>query len=210
MNISAFFQEAKKEINIDSNDTYIHSYPAMVDFFSSKEILTPNDVVVGIHMVYGWMPTILTIKENDVVSIEEATDLINFFRLYNIERDGFIWDNNEVREKLELLKSKFNNSIVGVSKFLHFMRPDIYPIYDSNIYRCIYQKEPYNYRVNSIKNYCGAIKMMEEAIGFQDEAKALHLSVQEKVGYSITMVRAVEMMVFLIGKRGSVRNSVSV
>jgi len=197
MNTSTFFTRAEK-ITINKNDTYIKSYPSLITFFAKKKILTTDDVIIGMHMVYGWMPTVLTITENDTISIEEATEIFNKLKSFDTQVDGLVWDSYGIHQQLEKLKKKFNNSIVGVSKFLHFMRPDLYPIFDSNIYRYIFEEKPHFYRMN-VQNYIYTIKEME-AIGFQKEATTVHNSIQNKIGYSITMTRAIELTIFSMGQ----------
>ena len=182
----------EKSTIIDKENSYIYSYPAMISFFKNKDILTTNDVIVGIHMVYGWMPTILAIK--GIHNIEKATNILNKLKHYN--KDTVIWKIDNIEEDLELLKLIFNNSIVGVSKFLHFMKPELYPIYDSKIYRYIKEEEPYNYRVNDVSSYLMAIKTIE-AVSKDKRAGDFHKSVQNKVGYPISKIRAIELIMFL-------------
>jgi len=42
---------------------------------------------------------------------------------------------------------------VGGSKFLHFINPNRYAIWDSRVYRSITGDQPHGYRVNKIENY---------------------------------------------------------
>lgn len=196
--------ELEKITTVDKNSSYIRSYPAMVEYFKNKKILTSNDVIVGAHMVYGWMPTIITIHENsDTISIEEATKTLNWIKHYpgtteHIRRDELF------HKELEQLKKKFNNSIVGVSKFLHFMRPDLFPIYDSRIHKYLSNfGGVINSTVNTVDNYMAAMKVMQSAcwhVDFKDESlpdAIFHASVQEKIGYPISAMRAVELMMYL-------------
>ena len=46
------------------NASYIRSYPHMLEYFRDIPQLTEKDVVVGAHMVYGWMPTIVHLNKN--------------------------------------------------------------------------------------------------------------------------------------------------
>jgi hypothetical protein len=80
------------------------------------------------HAVYGWMPTILK-KE------VKAKDLAKFVRdLRRIDSGP-----NQKTYSLSLLKNQIeithaiNGSTVGTSKFLHFVAPEVFPIWDSNI-----------------------------------------------------------------------------
>ncbi len=55
-------------------------------------------------------------------------------------------------EFLNIMKSKINNSIVGGSKFLHFINPEKYAIWDSKVYKSLFGKRNYN-ETNNINNY---------------------------------------------------------
>lgn len=79
------------------------------------------------------MPTILNLKkyENDTDSSE--VNLEDEVVLINKAKKGESLDEKE----LDLLKRRINNSMVGLSKLLHFINPEQYAIWDSKIYRCI-------------------------------------------------------------------------
>ena len=42
-----------------ADDSYVVSYPYLLEYFSSRLAIEAGDVVRGAHMIYGWMPTIL-------------------------------------------------------------------------------------------------------------------------------------------------------
>lgn len=88
----------------------------------------PQEVLAASYAVYGWMPTILKKFEKiDVLSsfilqvkplpLAEATEAI---------RDEVTNNGGQALQAL-------NNSVVGTSKLLHFVRPDLFPIWDSRI-----------------------------------------------------------------------------
>ena len=71
--------------------------------------------LIGVaHLAYGWMPRMLKIHQEG----------FNFQNAWHS-----IEDNSTEIEFLLSLKGLINNSIVGASKVLHFIRPDYYPIF---------------------------------------------------------------------------------
>lgn len=107
----------KIEPDIDVNQkSYYISYLEFLEHFKRITEFKKHDVIVGIHLIYGWMPTICHLKSED--SAEAATIL-------NKVKKG---EPLLTEKELDRLKNVFNNSIVGTSKLLHFISPENYPI----------------------------------------------------------------------------------
>lgn len=93
-----------------------------IDFGNPRELLAAS------FAVYGWMPTILKRFERlDLLStfIQKIkplplADAISFVRDEGGDNGG------------QVLRA-LNNSVVGTSKLLHFVRPELFPIWDSRI-----------------------------------------------------------------------------
>jgi len=163
------------------NESLLFSYKYMIDYFenTSKKIKLEN-MVVGVHYVYGFMPTIFHFKSIDVSKLETALDTINFFK------NSDTIDHKDI-EKLEILKELFNNSIVGTSKLLHFINPDTFAIWDSRVHQQIRKIMPdsgIGYEINNVKNYVKYLELLHElksTDGFKDLIyKPLKNSIKEK------------------------------
>ena len=79
---------------------------------------------------------------------------------------------------------------------MHFVAPNTFPIWDSKIYRFVFEKKPYQYRVSDIsayRHYNGIVHDIIDKNGFQE----FHESVNRKTGYPVSPVRAVELVMFL-------------
>src|SRR5258708_34684519 len=63
-------------IRILRNDPVHLAYGAFLRFFENKKTLTADDILVGAHMIYGWMPTMLDMNVGDN-RLSEITDLLN-------------------------------------------------------------------------------------------------------------------------------------
>jgi hypothetical protein len=99
-------------------------------------------------------------------------------------------------EHLGALVRVVNNSLVGTSKLLHFVRPDIFPIWDSNIYAFVFEEEPHDYRVKKIANFREFVRRVN-AIRSDERFRDFYASVNLKVGYEVSEPRAVELVMFL-------------
>ena len=182
---NVFVVESKTVINQD--DSSLQSYRYLRDYFASKSTLTAADVVCGAHMSYGWMPTILDLylnKQN--IDLNAAADYLNLAR-----ESGSLPDT-----ELKQLASLINNSFVGASKLLHFVAPKHFAIWDSRVYAFVYENRPYNYRVNDFSNYRKYLKLLQD-LQLDGRFPAFHTSVNKKVGYAVTPMRALELVMYL-------------
>lgn len=102
--------------NLDlREENYLVSYPIFLKYFSSLEKINLDNLIIGISFTYAWMPTILEFKNN---KFDEALKILNKAKCNeNLEIEDFM-----------ILKSLFNNSLVGTSKLLHFISPKKYAI----------------------------------------------------------------------------------
>lgn len=172
---------------IQQDASYVISYPHLIEFFAQKQQISPSDVVCGAHMVYGWMPTILDLyPDQEKINLEEAARLLT-----TVKRAGSIQP-----IELEGLSGLVNNSLVGVSKLLHFVAPERFAIWDSKVYSFVYEERPHNYRVNNADKYLAYLRLLDSLV--QDSRfPSFHAEVQRKLGYEVTPFRALELVMFL-------------
>jgi hypothetical protein len=147
------------------------------------------EFICGTHIVYGWMPTVLDLNPTNIPNglkrgAELLTQVKETKRLTDIE--------------IALLAKLVNNSLVGTSKLLHFTAPNAFAIWDSKIYAFVFQEKAHNYRVNQVgkyREYISRLDQLKRRPGFE----AFHQSVNEKVGYEISALRAIELIMFVNG-----------
>ncbi len=169
----------------DSKTSYMISYPFFIKYFKNIEKIKVDNLIVGTHFVYGWMPTVLNLN---------VTELKDVLSILNEAKKGFILNEDELLK----LKKCINNSLVGTSKLLHFINPDKYAIWDSNIYRYIFG----NYSLVRIEKpvlYLSYLKELEK-ISKQKDFKDFYSKVKNIVGYNITKIRAIELVMFSASK----------
>ena len=176
---------------VNPDDTYIKVYPFLISYFRDLEKIDEKHVICGAHMVYGWMPTVLKRMHWNPDTQEELRIAA---KILNEARQGKLLTQSEVH----LLSELINNSVVGASKLLHFVSPNLYPIWDSRVYRFIYKKEPYHNAVNNIENYIEYAEYTRD-LALDPKTRAVHEAVEHRLGYTVTKVRAIELIMFLNG-----------
>ncbi len=179
--------ELEPNTYIHRNDSYIVSYPYILAHFQGIKAFTERDFVCGAHIVYGWMPTVLGLNPDKIpIGLQFGPELLERAR-----KTGRLNDID-----IELLAKLVNNSLVGASKLLHFTAPNAFAIWDSKIYAFVFEERAHNYRVNQLGKYREYMSKLEQ-IRRQPEFEAFHQSVKEKVGYEISSLRAIELVMFL-------------
>ena len=162
---------------------YIASYPYICSAsVSLMKVFGAKSVPMVAHLAYGWMPTIL--KYNHKLGCEE-----HIFKMVQ---------SNDVSDVLRYLAqidvSPINNSWVGLSKTLHFMNPEVFPIWDSKIARL--------FGVTNISNknaYCDYLLFIHhhKNAAFIDEAIE---NCEDWPNYHMSRVRTFELLLFTIAK----------
>lgn len=178
---------------------YIESYQHMVAYFENVSELKVGNVVAGAHMIYGWMPTIVRLDKGRNGAGKAVAIL------QTVKEGGEVLSEDD----LSVLKQYINNSIIGTSKMLHFIDPEKYPIWDSKMYEFMYDKSPSNYQVNNVRTYLAYRSALLEMTKHSNFPK-FHESVNTKIGYPVSELRALELVMFLsikhsdgVAKKGS-------
>lgn len=166
-------------------DFYAQSYPHLLKSVGRLSDDRHGDAIVFIaHVVYGWMPTIL--KSCDV----EAFQRLDRRPLKCIRQVS----KASVLDELLPERSPVNGSWVGLSKFLHFVNPNVFPIWDGRVARHFGFKYSQSYNRKSVYfAYCDWVEQHAESA----PTRAMRKFTEEKYQYTISNVRAVELCLFL-------------
>ena len=175
---------AESKVEIDQNTPYLRAYPEIIRYFRDVGTFTRHEFIIGAHIVYGWMPTILEISSKDDV-VGRAVDILNRVR------HGAQIDFGE----MDGLKAAINNSVVGASKVLHFMKPDSYPIWDSVVYKFIHGTNS-QYQMGKSEIYLNYVSACQQVAADEGFLPAYE-SMKKKIGYEITKIRAIEMIMYV-------------
>ncbi len=195
------FIKCLPDIDIKQRSYYI-TYPEFLEHFRRIKKFEKHDAIVGIHLIYGWMPTICHLKSED---FDQVATILNKVK-----------ENKQqlIEEELNILKNVFNNSIVGTSKLLHFICPENYPIWDSNVCRYLNISA---HKANYISTYLRYIETCKEIIKYyknnkyfkdnktgKDYITLVKDKIKEFESYketNISDMRAVELVMFTNGQK---------
>jgi hypothetical protein len=178
------------KISCIENDYYFRSYNHILDYFESINEFKEKDIYIGGQIVYGWMPTIFTLVKKNV-GLENTLKILK-----NVKTSTERIDIKEFQE----LSKYINNSIVGTSKLLHFIKPQLYPIFDSKINSYLYKnynEENYNKTI-TINNYQKYLILIDNLIEENDcdDYKEIKTLLYDKYNYEITTCRAIDIIIF--------------
>lgn len=182
LNFETILKDAEKFI-LTENDSYIQTYTEFIKYFDKINAgdINEHNLVIASHFVYGWMPTIIHLNL-------EQKDKVLF--LLNAVKSGHILTVNE----LEILKKSINNSLVGVSKLLHFINPRDYAIWDSRIFRYLTEKKS-SYGIDRPKLYLDYLNGIKNIAKNKDFGK-LHDLISRNFDYDIYPTRVIEITMF--------------
>ncbi len=167
-----------------TKENYLISYPHFLNYFKNLEEIKLENLIIGISFTYSWMPTIL--KSINIKSNEEPISILNKARKEELLNES----------EFLILKSTFNNSLVGTSKLLHFINPEIYAIWDSRVFRFLNTDiEPHKYRLERPETYLEYLKFIN-SLKEEKEFDRFYELMKEKVGFEITKNRALELAFF--------------
>jgi hypothetical protein len=181
ISIEKIIEDASK-IKIEKNSSFINSYKEFVKYFSEIPELNKHHIIIGSHFAYGWMPTIIELKNK---SIDEIVRILN-----EVKKGKRLSS-----EDLNLLQIGINNSLVGSSKLLHFINPDNYAIWDSRVYKYLTELEPYNYRINDCEAYQNYLNLCHK-LTTNTQFEQIHNDIDLKTGYKVSKFRAIEIIMF--------------
>ncbi len=122
-------------------DPYCLAYQSIMTFFDNVKEFDWDNAVIGLHIVYGWMPTIPKLEKSFGLGIEQRSAVI---AVLNCVRAG----NKVDHEAIKIVKAFTNNSVVGASKLLHFINPKTCPIWDSRVATVFHGKRLYAQALN--------------------------------------------------------------
>lgn len=167
-------------------DKFNLSYRHFLRYFASLEKITEHELIIGANFTYGWMPTILNFKSD---KIEHAARILNKAKSTTVRIDD-----NELLD----LKALVNNSLVGTSKLLHFVNPEIYGIWDSRVYSFFTGRANYQdlHRAELFWSYLDICNTVIEHNTFD----TIHNSYLARLGFNISRIRTVEQILFIGSK----------
>ena len=126
LSVNGWLARSRKEFVVDSirRNAALVDFNAVIEAVGRIKVLDWTAAVALLHMVYGWMPTMLRTIEPHTK--KQADHLLLCLRKV---RKGEMLSFDE----LEVVRHFSNKSIVGASKVLHALNPSLYAIWDSRV-----------------------------------------------------------------------------
>ncbi len=201
ISIEKIIKDASRIHFSDEDKISFVSYVEFLKFFSDKKTITKTDFIIGTHFAYAWMPTILTYGKNS--SEKEYKECA--IKLDMVKKGKLL-----SKRDLRLLVKVVHNSMVGVSKILHFVSPETYPIIDSKVMRYFSGKND-TITIDTYLNYLAWCKKIVTNSGFNK----IKNMIEKKVGYKISDLRALELVMYkastpAIAKKASRKITISI
>jgi hypothetical protein len=175
----------KKKNNYVNN--YAKSYPHFIRYFQDISEISEHHFFISTNFIYGWMPTIVS------YAISRIPETIKYL---NLVKSGHILTLNQ----LQIVKETINNSIIGTSKLLHFINPQAYAMWDSNIcYFLLGVKS--NDQVQKIAHYDEYMSLLRKAVMCSEFQKFYDRYRSQFKDPHAGKLRAIENVIFHLGKQ---------
>ena len=206
--------------------TYRYSYDRYLHYFrdkSNSETLTEQDLYVGFGFAYSWMATIKQLDPRIEV-VASAVDSLNRVRAMHPEdlHLSDVLSDHIPRDQIDKLETiiepirQFLSSVIGSSKLLHFVNPEVFPIWDATIHKyweingnknssdSLYRYIIYTYNVHMLVNDTSFEDMLYRPLN--EALNQAHNAVKEQYQTPEPMgkVRAAEFVMFFGGRLGRI------
>jgi len=178
------FENIRKDAEnfiITENDSYIETYHEFLKYFENIEMIEKHHLIISSHFTYGWMPTIINL---------DTTQIDKVLFLLNAVKSGHLLDKDEIL----IIKNCINNSLVGTSKLLHFIKPENYAIWDSRIFRYLTEKKS-DYGIGNPEyylEYMDGLKRISENVNYE----TIHSLISRNFDYPVYPTRVIEIIMF--------------
>jgi hypothetical protein len=183
-----------KPVNLSAQSlTYLRTYQSILEAVAILPRAPETFFSQVAIFAYGWMPRVARINPD---YYKEAGGF-----LVSVAQTKEIQINSDAVSKI----SECLHSVIGASKVLHFVRPDIYPIWDSKVAKIWYGKDLPQTKMSNPKTYIEyaegvhELKSCNEISAFLEEFKKVYSERLEKLNipvYQLGSIRAIESAIF--------------
>jgi len=189
----ALLKKDMQNLTVDTN--YAKSYQHFIEYFKDTSKIEEKHFFISTNFVYGWMPTILNYKSDEIEKCIKLLNRVKEIKSISAEKEKLL-----SKEELETLKSTINNSIIGTSKLLHFIRPDYYAIWDSRICTYLYGSKSKVGKIDTFLEYIEFIKKLIKHPNFD----GFYSDYKEKFDDpTVDRIRAIENTIFHLSRETS-------
>jgi hypothetical protein len=171
------------------NQGHLRSYREFVRHAQALRPIDDGAVVLVAGLVYSWMPR--SIRLGSVTDIAAAATTLESAR-----RKGGLTPG-----AFEGLSTTFGGSPVAASMALHFFHPELYPIWDNRVWRAL-EWHSSEVRASAGARYLRYLELVGEAAS-QAEFTPVHRQVEDTIGYPVSRIRALELLLSTSGSLDS-------
>jgi len=172
--------------------TYLSTYPIIIDLAAETNTDSGKQFHQLALMIYGWMPRVLRIDPEHIqAAIEQMVEARNINIANHVEID--------IQPIADCL-----HSVVGASKLLHFINPEVFPIWDSRI-QAFCGRVNTHHAMRTLGNYLQYIDDVHSIAEQQDfhdfyndyhAANTQRLEQSNIIPYQVSAIRAIEASAF--------------
>ncbi len=172
--------------------TYLSTYPEIIKFSQNSQLNDVQTFKMLALMTYAWMPRVLRIDDEYLVCAASQ-----------LSKAKDITKNNYKEIKIQPIADCLH-SLVGASKILHFINPEVFPIWDSKI-QIIVGENNNNYTMKKSENYYRYVDIVYSLIENKkfysfykkyNQANHKRLKSMNIEQYDVSPVRAIEASIF--------------
>lgn len=164
---------------------YRNTYSYFVDYFKNINKIETDHFIIGLCFTYSWMPTIP--NNSNFSNNDEVLEILNKTKL---------GESLLLEDELDKLQIACNNSLIGVSKLLHFINPHKYAIWDRKVTKFLNNGNVfYKYNAQQYLVYLAFLNDLKKEPLF----KNIFETMKQKVG-DISEYRALELIFFNANK----------
>lgn len=187
MDIAKFEAITAEVLGMEEGNTSYHlAYPVFLRYFAGLERITRDELIIGAHFAYGWMPRMLTLHANPEHELDDCARLLT-----EIKQGTPL-----TRESLEKLVKVINGSLVGASKLLHFVCPDRFAMWDSRVCSCLFGDLNQSSRSVELRRY-GDYLVTCHALARDNGFPPLYAQIAQKINMAdAPPLRAVEWVMY--------------
>lgn len=169
---------------------YQQQHSSLISFIeNNSDAIHENGQILSL-LAYGWMPRVHRKYNPSNFGPHEQNVLTKIAQVCSVEEGlSFLYGCDKV--------GPISNSWVGTSKFLHFLNPAIFPIWDSHLSRAI-DGSKYSSTINSRKNYIQYYELIHAIIAVQN--KTVENIARNSIFSNKSKVRIIEFCLFAYGR----------
>ena len=173
------------------DERYFRQYPVLMQLGNDARTSEDDNKLFALELaIYAWMPQTMSSRPSSALTPCE---------LSAVRTSSIAFPEFASMFRTRASPRENGHSWVGLSKVLHFLRPDCFAVWDSHVARSFGLN--HSYQINSGPadlNYMQAIMELEKHVGPQISEIQTH--VQRLAGYEIGPLRALELSLFVNGK----------